>query len=199
VADSEADIYELLAEGSQESQAAEWIIRAGQNRALQRSAEQISTAHLRQQLLAQPVLFTHSISGRGRKAKVACCRRGRQQPRQSRQTEVEVRAARVTLRPPWRPGQKLPAVSVNVVLVREPYPPEGDKAIEWLLLTSLPIERLEQVRRVIEYYCVRWMLEVFFRTLKTGCRAEERRFEPPTTVSSRVSDCDLANAVCLPP
>ena len=177
VADSEADIYELLAEGRKESQAAEWIVRAGQNRALQPGAEQASPAHLRQELLAQPVLFTQTISVRGRKAKVACCQRGRQQPRHSRQTEVEVRAARVTLRPPWRPGQKLPAVSVNVVLVREPNPPQGDVPVEWILLTSLPIDSLDQVRQVIEYYCVRWMLEVFFRTLQTGCRAEERRFE----------------------
>jgi hypothetical protein len=176
VADSEADIYELLAEG-RESQPADWVVRAGQNRALQPDAEQNSTAYLRQQLLVQPVLFTQTISVRGRKTKVACCRRGRQQPRQSRQTEVEVRAAAVTLRPPWRPRQKLPAVSLNVVLVYEPNPPQGDEPIEWLLLTSLPIERLDQVREVIEAYCVRWMVEVFFRTLKTGCRAEERRFE----------------------
>jgi Transposase DNA-binding/Transposase Tn5 dimerisation domain len=177
VADSEADIYELLAEGTKESQAAEWIVRAGQNRALQPSADQSRSPHLRQELLAQPVLFTHPISVRGRKAKIACCQRGRQQPRQSRQTEVEVRAARVTLRPPWRPRQKLPAVLVNVVLVREPNPPDGDEPVEWILLTSLPIDGLEQVRQVVEYYCVRWMLEVFFRTLKSGCRAEERRFE----------------------
>jgi len=177
VADSEADIYELLAEGSDASQAAEWIIRAGQNRALQPSAKPGPPAHLREEPLRQPVLFTHTISVRGRKAKVACCQRGRQQPRRSRQTEVEVRAACVTLRAPWRPGQKLPSVSVHVVLVREPNPPQGDEAVEWILLTSLPIEHLEQVRQVVEYYCVRWMLEVFFRTLKTGCRAEERRFE----------------------
>jgi hypothetical protein len=177
VADSEADIYEFLAEGSTECQAAEWIVRAGQNRALQPSAEPVPPTYLRQELLAQPVLFTQTISVRGRKAKMACCQRGRQQPRQSRQTEVEVRAARVTLRPPWRPGQKLPAVSVNVVLVREPNPPQGGEAVEWILLTSLPIDIPEQVRQVVEYYCVRWMLEVFFRTLKTGCRAEERRFE----------------------
>jgi Transposase DNA-binding/Transposase Tn5 dimerisation domain len=177
VADSEADIYELLAEGSKEPRAAEWIVRAGQNRALQLSAQSTPPAHLREELLAQPLLFTQTISVRGRKAKMACCQRGRQQPRQSRQTEVEVRAARMTLRPPWRPGQKLPAVSVNVVLVREPNPPQGDEGVEWILLTNLPIESLEQVRQAVEYYCVRWMLEVFFRTLKTGCRAEERRFE----------------------
>ena len=68
-------------------------------------------------------------------------------------------------------------MSVNVVLVREPQPPEGDLPVEWLLLTSLPIDDIEHVRQVIEYYCVRWMVEVFFRTLKSGCRAEERRFE----------------------
>ena len=28
-----------------------------------------------------------------------------------------------------------------------------------------------------KYYTVRWKIEVYFRTLKTGCRVEERRFE----------------------
>jgi len=62
-------------------------------------------------------------------------------------------------------------------MVREPDPPAGDVPVEWLLLTSLPIDNAEAVRQVIEYYCIRWMVEVFFRTLKSGCRAEERRFE----------------------
>jgi hypothetical protein len=36
---------------------------------------------------------------------------------------------------------------------------------------------LEEVQNVIRYYTVRWMIEIFFRTLKSGCRIEERRFE----------------------
>lgn len=176
VADSEADIYELLAEGMSQPRTAEWIVRAGQDRALQGDPD-APPALLRQKLLTQPVLFTKTIAIRGRKAKVKCSTRGRQQPRVSRKAEVEVRAAQVTLRPPWRPGHKLPTVTVNVVLVREASPPAGDVPVEWMLLTSLPIDDLEQVRQVIEYYCVRWMVEVFFRTLKSGCRAEERRFE----------------------
>ena len=180
VADSEADIYELMAEGMSEPRTAEWIVRACQNRALhtENAAEDADPVYLHQQLLAQQVLFTKTISVRGRKAaKVSCSKRSREQPRASRQAEVEIRAARVTLRPPHRAGRKLPVVSVNVVLVREPQPPEGDLPVEWLLLTSLPIDDIEHVRQVIEYYCVRWMVEVFFRTLKSGCRAEERRFE----------------------
>jgi len=41
----------------------------------------------------------------------------------------------------------------------------------------LPIDTLEQVREIIQYYSVRWMIEVLFRTLKSGCRVEERLFE----------------------
>jgi len=44
-------------------------------------------------------------------------------------------------------------------------------------VTSLPVDEIEHVRQVIQYYCVRWMIEVFFRVLKSGCRVEERRFE----------------------
>ena len=179
VADSEADIYELLMEGTSEAGSAEWIVRACQDRNLEvdKDREEAARGHLREELLAQAVLFTQSITVRGRKAKLSCDDHGRRQPRESRKTDVEVRAARVTLRPPWRAGQKLPPVSVNVILVRETNPPEGDVRVEWLLLTSLSIDDGEAVRQAIEYYCVRWMIEIFFRTLKSGCRAEERRFE----------------------
>lgn len=46
-----------------------------------------------------------------------------------------------------------------------------------MLVTSLPIETDEDVQRVIRSYCIRWQIEVFFRTLKSGCRIEYRRFE----------------------
>lgn len=182
VADSEADIYELLAEATAQPQSAEWIVRACQDRALRRkktanTAADAAARSLRQALLEQPVLFTKTIAVRGHTPKVSCETRGRRQPRQSREADVEVRAARVVLRAPWRSDRTLPDVAVNAVLVREAAPPEGDVPVEWLLLTSLPIDDVEEVRRVIEYYCVRWMVEVFFRVLKAGCRIEDRRFE----------------------
>ena len=68
-------------------------------------------------------------------------------------------------------------MSLNVVLVSEVEPPEGEAPVEWLLVTTLPIDDDEQVRQIIQYYTVRWMIEVFFRTLKSGCHVEERRFE----------------------
>lgn len=178
VADSEADIYELLAEGAAEPQRFDWIVRACQNRALQgENGQKAGEKYVREQVLVQPVLFLHAIQVRGRHSKIACETRGRRQPRRSREAQMEVRAARLTLRPPWRADRKLPEVSVNAVLVREVDPPKDEVPVEWLLLTSLPINDVEPVRQVIQYYCMRWMIEVFFRVLKSGCRVEERRFE----------------------
>ena len=176
VADSESDIYEVLQEAQREPQKLQWIVRACQNRAVQND-EETAEKHIREQLLQQKVLFTQTIKVRGRDAKVGCETRGRKQPRQSRTAEVAVRAKSVTLRAPRRPDRKLKDITVNVIIVTELDPPDGDTPIEWILLTNLPIQTVEQVRTAIQYYCTRWMIEVFFRTLKSGCRVEERRFE----------------------
>ena len=177
VGDSEADIYEVLAEAQNGPDNADWIVRSCKDRVLQQGTGQ-TERRLYELAQAQPVLFTHSIHVRGRTAKVACDKRPRRQPRQSRQAAVEVRAAaRVVLRAPWRPPGRPPPVPVNVVLVRERNPPDGDEPVEWLLLTSLPVEAAAQAREVIRFYCLRWMIEVFFRVLKSGCRVEDRRFE----------------------
>jgi len=170
MADSEADIYELLAEPRGPLHL---LIRACQDRALETDAGE----HLCAKLLAAPVLYTEVLAIRGRVAKTAVEKRGRRVNRNSRSATVEVRAATVTLRPPWRFDRELPAITVHVVLVREPHPPAGEPFVEWMLLTTLPIDTPEQVRTVVEYYCVRWCIEILFRTLKSGCRVEERRLE----------------------
>ena len=113
-----------------------------------------------------------------RTAKIAPAKQGKRgKSRAARIASVEVRATTITLRPPWRPDRKLPEVTVNVVLVEETNPPAGCDAIQWLLVTTLPIDTPEQVQRIVRAYCVRWQIEIFFRTIKTGCRIEQRLFE----------------------
>jgi hypothetical protein len=178
VADSEADIYDVIATGMEEPRTADWIVRSCQDRVLVDDREDAAGLdYLGEEVLAAPVLYRQTIQVRGRRAKLACDDRGRRQPRKSREAVVEVRAVAVTLRAPERQAGHPADVTVNAVLVTEMNPPEDDVAVEWLLLTSLPIETMEQVCLVIQYYCTRWMVEVFFRTLKSGCRVEGRRFE----------------------
>ena len=49
--------------------------------------------------------------------------------------------------------------------------------MEWILVTTLPIQTLVEVRQILQYYSVRWMIAVLFRTWKSGCRIQQRRFE----------------------
>jgi hypothetical protein len=178
VSDSESDIYELLEVAQEEPGSVDWILRACQNRALLAANKAENREQtLRDEVLRASVLFTESLKVRGRKLRVSCDRRGRRQPREGRTANVSVRAATVELRPPYRRDRALPALSVNVVLVSEENPPVGEEPIEWLLLTNLSIKSEEAVQLVIEYYTTRWMIEILFRVLKSGCRVEERRFE----------------------
>jgi hypothetical protein len=176
VADSEADIYEVIDEAMQHSNLG-WIVRACQHRATLGEDDCKQSMQPRDVVMEEPVLFRQQITVRGRTAKVKIDKRSRKQPREPRTAEVEVRAATVKLRAPWRSGRKLSHQEVNVVLVREVNPPGDDVPVEWVLYTNLPITNAEEVRQVIQYYCVRWMIEIFFRTLKSGCRVESRRFE----------------------
>ncbi len=174
--DSEADIYELFDEPRGDQNPVHLLIRDCYDRVLTKESGE-SSRRISDAVLATPVLFTKKISVRARKAKVSCEKRGRRQPRKSRTTKVQVRATQVTLRPPWRPDRTLSPVSVNGVWVREINPPKGEAPVEWLRVTTLPIDSIERVRQIVRYYTVRWMIEVFFRVLKSGCRVEQRRFE----------------------
>jgi hypothetical protein len=67
-------------------------------------------------------------------------------------------------------------VELNVVVVRETQPPPGRTPIEWILYTTLPVETEEQLRRVVRIYELRWLVENFFKYLKTGFAIEDLRY-----------------------
>ena len=62
-----------------------------------------------------------------------------------------------------------------VVHVVEVDPPQGVEPVEWILLTSLPVENFEDAWRILSYYEKRWLIEEWHKALKTGCRVECRQ------------------------
>jgi hypothetical protein len=172
IADSDADIYDLFVE-PRGRRPVDWLIRARRNRGVEACVGSVES-RLREQVLAEAVLFTQQITVREREPKTSCETRPRRVARQRRTAEVQVRAASVRLR---SPKAFLPGVTVNVVLASEPDPPAGEVAVEWILVTTLPIDTLQEVRQILQHYSVRWMIEVLFRTWKSGCRIQQRRFE----------------------
>lgn len=70
-----------------------------------------------------------------------------------------------------------PSIPVNVVHVFEKRSPPGEPAVEWFLLTNLPVNTPDAVAYVVDCYRGRWIIEEFFKALKTGCQYERRQLE----------------------
>jgi hypothetical protein len=175
IADSEADIYELFAEprNTSHGQPLELLIRACQDRKLSDESGSLLDA-----VRNTPCRYTSllEVSAHKPKTKAKDSSR-RKQERPARSAEVEIRVSSVTLHPPTRHDRTLPKVTLNVVLLEELSPPNGQAAIQWILVTTLPVDTDEAIRKIVTYYCQRWGIEVYFKTLKSGCRIEERQFE----------------------
>lgn len=175
ISDSESDAYELFAlawELQKDCENLHLLIRAGQSR---RTSEDV---HWKELARNAPLIATQVIDIRERDAKIGDGKSARSRSRKARQAIIEIHATKVEILRPKDTPSKLPEkLTLNVVLCEEVNPPDGEDPICWLLVTTLPIETEEQIRDVIKYYCIRWQIEVFFRTLKSGCRIEYRRFE----------------------
>jgi hypothetical protein len=173
VGDSESDIYEVFAAAiASEQSNLELLVRAGQNRNTTENQDWV------EQVRQAAKIGNQSVTVRARKAKTGAPKSVRSRSREARTAELEIRKATIELRRPVHGDRRLPGtIIVNVVLCEEANPPAGADAISWMLVTTLPIETEEDVQRIISAYCVRWQIEVYFRTLKSGCRIERRRFE----------------------
>lgn len=68
-------------------------------------------------------------------------------------------------------------VTVNLVHVIEDDPPRGEAPVEWLLYSNEPIRSTEDVLAIVDAYRARWVIEEYFKALKTGCAVERRQLE----------------------
>lgn len=181
VSDSEADIYDILAEAlpaTAEPGQADFIIRSKENRC---TTDRVPPAeHMSRNVMYRKVYDEVQKSPLRYKKTIELS----QTPKRiARQAELEVRAMPVTLRHP-KNRRDFPDVSLQIVHVKEINGPGDGTDIEWYLLTSLPVDTFEDIERVIDYYRTRWIIEVYFRILKTGCRVEEIQLETMARVKS---------------
>lgn len=152
VADREGDIYESLA--AAQDAPADMLIRCCQPRALMDGGE-IKTATVGIPALGKievPVPRAH-----GRAARTA---------------ELTLRSRQVTIRPPYRKGEKLKPITVTVVHALEENPPDGSAALDWMLLTNRLVGSFEEALTILSWYVCRWQIEIYFRVLKVGCGIE---------------------------
>lgn len=167
VADREADIYDLLVQPR--AAHSELLIRARHNRKVQHVSDRRSREldYLISTLEQAPVMGQQTIEIE------------RNPERPARSATLTVRGMQVTMEIPRQhlQAQACHPVTLNVLLVEEVNPVDEGPPIRWLLLTSLPIESFEQAWQCVQWYSLRWLIERFHYTLKSGCRIESLQLQ----------------------
>ncbi len=177
LADREADDYRILAQLT--SAGSRFVIRMKHDRTLD-AAKDSEPQWLREALASSAkAQATREIEISARPAAGRSPLQKKAHPsRQARVANLSIGANCLIISRPKSQSPSLPAsLPINVVRVWEDNPPRGEAPVEWILLTTEPIASQEQVLKVVDWYRARWMIEEFFKALKTGCSYQERQIE----------------------
>lgn len=177
VMDAEADIFELFSDLTKAKR--RFVIRAAHDRCVEGDDKLFEAVKQASVLLERDVKVSQ-------RAKSSTRPKGRNHPARSERTaRLAVSGRRVTIQRPATSLAEYPAeLAVNVVNVYEASPPEGEPAVQWLLFTSEPVDTAEQVANVVDAYRTRWLIEEFFKALKTGCAFEARQLRTIATLTN---------------
>lgn len=90
------------------------------------------------------------------------------------------------------------SLALTLVDVREQQPQAGIEPLHWRLLTTHPVDNPEQAWRIVEWYKQRWLIEQFFRILKTqGFKLEDSQIATADRLLKLVAIAAKAAAITL--
>lgn len=109
--------------------------------------------------------------------------------RTEREVVLDIRARPVLLKAPSyrRADQDCTSQAVWLVSAREAEPPEGIAALDWTLITTIPVRTFEEACRIVTFYSKRWLIERLHYTLKSGLGAEDLRIDDAHSLKNALS------------
>jgi hypothetical protein len=177
--DREGDIHEILHRICISHHGA--IIRAAQNRAVAADVDHREIHHAFDAVAASPLIGVQVLEVPAKAAG------------KKRRARLELRSVKLTIKPSSQyPGRQ--PVTWTLVEARESKPPEGVEALHWLLWTTEPAATPAEIIEIIRCYKLRWTVEDFHLTLKSGCQIEDLRLE---TAERLIKAICLYSAVAL--
>ncbi len=168
IADREGDMYEFLHEAFETK--SHFLVRICVNR---RTTDELNVY---EQLKKQPTAGIHKIIFFDEKSKAV-------------ETELEIKFKKLTLKPSdGRKAGLYGTRSVTVITAKEKKGRKtGRPLIDWKLVTDLPIETIEEAVEKLQWYALRWRIEVYFKVLKSGCRAEDLKLRSSPRLTKLIS------------
>lgn len=177
VADREADSFQLLAKLQQHG--CRFVFRVRHDRAARQADDADGDWSKLKELVGTANCCLEREVPLSARRNTTAPRQARAYPqRKARRARLRFAATRLVLRRPRYFGDEMPeAIALNVVRVHEVDAPAGQEPVEWTLFTSEAADSPEAVARVVDIYRTRWLIEEFFKALKTGCIYEQRQLE----------------------
>lgn len=177
VMDQEADAYALFCRLSEQKR--DFVVRVSWDRLVKEFKGSVSEP-FRDVAMRAPVALLRSVQlARRTSGGKTGNQRQKHPPRTTREAELLVRACTITMpRPAVRALKHLaPELHLQLVHVSEKKSPQGQPAVEWFLVTPLPIFDVASIEAIVDAYRARWGIEEYFKALKTGCAYQERQLE----------------------
>ncbi|PYS25869.1 MAG: IS4 family transposase [Acidobacteria bacterium] len=158
IGDRESDIYELFLEARRDPAGPGLLVRM--NRSARRKVGGIPLWDFMAGRQVDGTLSLHVLRSGECKA---------------RDTTLDVRFAQLELKPPKRlkGSESIPACAVYVR--EQSQHVIGNDPIEWMLMTTVETATFQHAQQRVQWYAKRWGIEVYHRTLKSGCRIQDRQ------------------------
>ena len=100
---------------------------------------------------------------------------------------LEIRFRKLRVLPPIGKQKRYPALTLTVIHAEERGTPKNRKKIDWKLITDLPVQSRKDAIEKLEWYALRWKIEVFHKILKSGCKAEESKLRTAQRLANLIS------------
>ncbi|MGH9541523.1 MAG: IS4 family transposase [Terriglobales bacterium] len=117
----------------------------------------------------------------------------------ARLAKVRIAAGPVALPVPVKPRGEHADAPLNcwVVHVREVDPPPGQNPLEWVLLTNVPADTLEQAAERVDWYACRATVEEYHKAMKSGCGIEQLQFMTRAALEPMIGLLSIAAVALL--
>lgn len=167
IGDREADIYELFCQC--DSLGAHFVFRTCVDR---RAGEGKET--MIEVMEEQPVRAVHRIEVQDNKGRSSIA-------------VLDIKYHRLQVCPPIGKQKRYDNLTLTAIHATERGTPKDREAIEWKLLTDLPITCKADAIEKLEWYALRWRIETFHKVLKSGCRAEDSKLRSAERLANLIA------------
>jgi hypothetical protein len=169
IGDREADIYELFCAANDVG--ARFVIRSAYPRLIEDGTTKTDA-----EMKEVRVKGLHRITVRDKDGAAS-------------EAVLELRYRRMLVLAPVAKQKDYGPLELTMIYAEERGTPKGRERISWRLLTDLPVRSCADAIEKLQWYALRWKIELFHKILKSGCRVEESRLRTAPRLVNLIATC----------